>query len=300
MTIQQCRYVLKIIECGSFNEAAKQLFVAQSSLSVSVKGLETELGIKIFERAGGGIHLTESGAEFARYARRICEQSDFILKHYKNNETGGRLFVTTQHYDFVADVFAKFINDADEERYNFSLREMKTHDVIKETENAYCDIGVIAVKGLDSTIMERYITKRGLVFVPLHKALPHVYLRKGHPLDGHDLIKKDELEGYPYVSYEQGKHNSSFFAEEIYDPMGGKHIEISDRASLMNFLLATDAYTVGTGVMPSVLSMGRIISVPFESDDYYTIGYILRADKKISKLTQDFIFLLKQTLAKER
>ena len=39
MTIQQCKYVLKVLECGSFNEAAKQLFVAQSSLSVSVKTL---------------------------------------------------------------------------------------------------------------------------------------------------------------------------------------------------------------------------------------------------------------------
>ena len=43
MTIQQCKYVLKIAECGSFNEAAKQLFVAQSTLSVSVKSLEDEL-----------------------------------------------------------------------------------------------------------------------------------------------------------------------------------------------------------------------------------------------------------------
>ena len=59
MTIQQCRYILKIAECGSFNEAARQLFVAQSSLSVSVKSLEQELNIKIFERSGNGVYLTD-------------------------------------------------------------------------------------------------------------------------------------------------------------------------------------------------------------------------------------------------
>ena len=55
MTIQQYRYVLEIARRGSISEAAKQLFVAQSSLSTSIKMLETELNIKIFERSGGGM-----------------------------------------------------------------------------------------------------------------------------------------------------------------------------------------------------------------------------------------------------
>lgn len=82
MTIQQCRYILKVAECGSLNEAAKQLFVAQSSLSVSIKSLENELNIKIFERAANGVYLTEEGTEFIRYARQTVEQNDFILNRY--------------------------------------------------------------------------------------------------------------------------------------------------------------------------------------------------------------------------
>ena len=68
MTIQQCKYVLEIAKTGSFSEASKQLFVAQSSLSISVKSLEQELNIKIFERAGNGVYLTDEGAEFVKYA----------------------------------------------------------------------------------------------------------------------------------------------------------------------------------------------------------------------------------------
>ena len=55
MTIQQCKYVLEISKTGSFNEASKTLFIAQSSLSASIKSLETELGIKIFERSNNGV-----------------------------------------------------------------------------------------------------------------------------------------------------------------------------------------------------------------------------------------------------
>ena len=43
MTIQQCKYAIAIAETGSFNEAAKQLFIAQSTLSLSIKALEQEL-----------------------------------------------------------------------------------------------------------------------------------------------------------------------------------------------------------------------------------------------------------------
>ena len=83
MTIQQCKYVLAIAKTGSFNEAAKQLFVAQSSLSVSIKSLEQELEIKIFERSGNGVYLTDEGAEFVKYATEICENSDFVTERYK-------------------------------------------------------------------------------------------------------------------------------------------------------------------------------------------------------------------------
>lgn len=140
--------------------------------------------------------------------------------------------------------------------------------------------------------MERYINKRGLTFAPIIKAMPHIYFRKEHPLASHSVIESDSLKDYPYVSYEQGEHNSSFFTEEIMNTYSDKQVEISDRASLMNVLLSTDCYTVGTGIMPSLLNEGRIVSVPLQSEDFYTVGYILRLDRSISELTKDFIEML--------
>ncbi len=295
MTLQQCKYILKIAECGSLNEAAKQLFLAQSSLSVSVKSLEQELNIKIFERSGNGIFLTEEGAEFARYARQLTEQNDFILNRYAQNSLCERLYISTQHYDFVADIFGKLINETKEKSYRFSLREMKTYDVIHETETAYCDIGIIAIKGNDNSVMERYLSKRGLTFTPVFKALPHIYVRKEHPIANQTIITAENLKDYPYVSYEQGEHSNSFFTEEIANIYSDKQVEISDRASLMNCLLATDCYTIGTGIMPSLLNIGRIVSIPFESDDFYTIGYVLRTDRKMSDMAKKFIDRMKKT-----
>ena len=127
MTIQQCKYVLKIAKTGSFSEAAKQLFIAQSSLSISIKSLEQELGIKIFERSGNGVYLTDEGAEFVKYATQICENSDLVSERYSNKNIQQKLYIATQHYDFVADIFGKFLKENTCESYRFSIREVETH-----------------------------------------------------------------------------------------------------------------------------------------------------------------------------
>ena len=293
MTIQQCKYVLEILKMGSFNEAAKTLYVAQSSLSASVKSLEAELNIKIFERSNNGVRLTSDGAEFVRYASQIIEQNDLILAKYKSNQRCKKLYIATQHYDFVADIFGKMLNLVTDDAYKISLIETKTYNVIKEVESGYCDIGIIAIKNTDFDIMKRILINKKLNFTPLFKTSPHVFIRKEHPVCNQDILTYTQLMQYPFVSYEQGNHNVSFFTEEIMECIDvKKHIEISDRASLMNVLMTTDSYTIGTGIMPSALNEGKIISVPLESSSYYNIGYILHTDRKCSDLTAHFINML--------
>ena len=64
----------------------------------------------------------------------------------------------------------------------------------------------------------------------------------------------------------------------------------------MNVLMTTDSYTIGTGIMPSALNEGKIISIPLDSDSYYNIGYILHADRKRSDLAAYFIKMLEELM----
>ena len=297
MTIQQCKYVMKIHSTGSFSKAAKELFVAQSSLSVSVKSLEQEFNIKIFERSGNGVYLTDEGAEFVRYATQILDNSDLISERYHSKDIQQKLYIATQHYDFIADIFGKFLNDEESSNYRFSIREIETHNVIHDVETAYSDLGIIAIKDKDLDIMKRHLGKRKVSFTPVLETSPYVFFRKNHPLCHFEKLNMEHLKNYPYISYEQGDHNSSIYTEELMDiSYIDKHIEISDRATLMNVLMLTDSYTIGTGIMPSALNKGDIISVPFESEGRYIIGYLLSEERKISPITQRFIGLVKKTL----
>ena len=78
MRIQQLHYIIKIVETGSMNEAAKQLFITQPSLSNAVRDLEREMGIDIFIRNPKGITLTKDGVEFLSYARQVVEQTNLL------------------------------------------------------------------------------------------------------------------------------------------------------------------------------------------------------------------------------
>jgi DNA-binding transcriptional LysR family regulator len=253
MTIQQCKYVLGIARNGSFNEAAKQLFVAQSSLSTSIKQLEQELNIKLFERTSNGVFLSPEGAEFVRYAEQLVEQNEFIMRRYQGTGEQRRLYISTQHYDFIADAFCKLI-DKSGDGYEFALREIATYEVIREVETSYCDIGIIAIKDGDAELMNRYLAGKGIRFTELFCAPPHVFVRRAHSIAQNNCISYEDLKNFPYVSYDQGSHNTSLFTEELTDKLRtDTQIKISDRATLMNVLLTTDCYTVGTGIMPSAL-----------------------------------------------
>ena len=82
MTLQQLKYALTIADCGSMNEAAKQLFISQPSLSETMKELETEIGIEIFLRSNRGISMTPEGEEFLGYARQVTEQFGLLQSRY--------------------------------------------------------------------------------------------------------------------------------------------------------------------------------------------------------------------------
>jgi DNA-binding transcriptional LysR family regulator len=71
------RYFLAVIDCGGFSKAAKQLNVAQPTLSVGIGKLERLLGAALFQRTSKRVHITDAGSRLAAHARRI--ENEFNL-----------------------------------------------------------------------------------------------------------------------------------------------------------------------------------------------------------------------------
>ena len=83
MNIQFLKYAVEVAKQKSISKAARNLFMGQPNLSRSIKELEDELGIIIFERTSKGINPTPDGEEFLQYAKRILSQIDEVEEIYK-------------------------------------------------------------------------------------------------------------------------------------------------------------------------------------------------------------------------
>jgi DNA-binding transcriptional LysR family regulator len=79
LEIRHLRTFLAVARHLSFNKAAKELHYAQSSVSAQIQSLEEELNVKLFDRLGRGILLTEAGERLEPYARKMLDLSEETL-----------------------------------------------------------------------------------------------------------------------------------------------------------------------------------------------------------------------------
>ncbi len=73
MNERQFRYVVALAEKGSFSRAAEVLNVSQPSLSQYIKRIENEVGMRLFERTGGNVRLTDAGCLYIETGRKILD-----------------------------------------------------------------------------------------------------------------------------------------------------------------------------------------------------------------------------------
>lgn len=212
MTLQQLKYVIEVANRGSMNEAAKRLFISQPSLSNAIKELETELRITIFERTNKGITLSKEGAEFLGYARQVIEQAELLESRYLNAKPAPQHFsVSTQHYAFAVNAFVHLVREYGQEEYELALRETKTHEIIQDVKTQRSEIGILYLNEFNSKVINRLLKDANLKFTSLFTAKPHIFISIHNPLAKQSIVTIDQLEAYPYLSFEQGSTTRSIF-----------------------------------------------------------------------------------------
>ncbi|HFU4025125.1 TPA: LysR family transcriptional regulator [Streptococcus suis] len=297
MRIQQLHYIIKIAETGSMNEASKQLFITQPSLSNAVRDLEREMGITIFLRNPKGITLTKDGIEFLSYARQVVEQTELLEERYKSPGAKRQLFsVSSQHYAFVVNAFVSLLKETEMEDYELFLRETRTWEIIDDVKNFRSEIGVLFLNNFNRDVLLKLLDDNRLSHTHLFTARPHVFVSKNSPLAKKESLTLEDLVDFPYLSYEQGLHNSFYFSEEILSQEHHKKsIVVSDRATLFNLMIGLDGYTIATGILNSNLNGDQIISIPLDYDDQIELVYIQHEKTTLSDMGERFItFLLEE------
>lgn len=303
MTLQQLHYVITISETGSMTGAAEKLFVAQPSLTSSVKELEKEIGIKIFHRGGKGVTVTNDGAEFLEYARRLYGQYEELLEKYGRSGTLKKKFgVSTQHYSFAVKAFVEMVKEFDTVEYDFAIRETRTREIIADVSVLKSEIGILQLNDINRAYMTKLFSATDLVFHRLIECSAFVYLWKGHPLAGRKAIMFAELESYPCLSFEQGDGGAFYFAEEILSTQKyPRAVKANDRATMLNLMVGLNGYTLCSGIICEELNGNDFVAVPFAPDgenenSLMEIGYIIKKNTVLSGAGECYLKKIREYL----
>lgn len=295
MTLQQLKYVVTVADKGTISSAAKDLFISQPSLTNAIKELEEEMQITIFNRTNKGIIISNEGNEFLAYARQVLEQFNLLEEKFLNiKKQSPRFSVSTQHYSFAVNAFVDVIREFGGNHYDFTLRETQTYEIIDDVSRLKSEIGILYTSSKNEEVILKIIKQNGLIFEKLFVAKPHVFISSKHPLAEKEVITLEELESYPYLSFEQGDYNSFYFSEEILSTLDrNKNIKVRDRATLFNLAVGLNGYTVSSGVISKELNGENIIARPLMVDEYMCIGTVLQKNMSLSRYGKAYMEALR-------
>lgn len=296
MTLTQLQYAVTIAKTKSMNQAANELFVSQPALSGAMKELEDELGTQLFIRNNRGIVITTEGEEFLSYARQMVELGNLVEERFVNKSITRKKFsVSMQHYTFAVEAFIELAKKFSIGEYELAVHETKTHEVIENVKNYRSEIGVLYINSFNEKAIRKILEEAELEFIPLFDCGICVYLSSSHPLADREKITMEELAEYPCLSFEQGDRNSFYFAEEVLSTLEYKQIiKADDRATMLNLMTGLNGYTLCSGIICENLNGSFHVSVPLDTEDTMTIGYIKRKNIPLSLLGREYIEILKR------
>lgn len=190
MDISQLEAFLKVVEFGSFTQAARDLGVSQPAISQQMARLEETLRQPLFERQGRSVRLTHAGETLRARAEQIVSMVRDTRREVTDDGSSGRIVVggipTIAPY-FLPPLIARYHKRFPQVR--IELREDVTERLLRLCQQGEIDVAVMALP-IDETGL-----KVELLFdEPLLLAVPN-----SHPLSARDRIRPADLEDEQFV-----------------------------------------------------------------------------------------------------
>lgn len=192
MTLTDLRYIVALAQERHFGRAAARCFVSQPTLSVAVKKLEGELGIALFERSAGEVHITPLGKQIIAQAERaLAEVSriEEIAQQSKDPLSGVlRLGVIYTVGPYLLPKLALLLRDR-APGMQLILQENYTNRLLESLRRGELDAIVIALP----------LEETGLVALPVYDELFRTVVPAGHQWEKKKAIEPPWLLDEPLL-----------------------------------------------------------------------------------------------------
>src|SRR3984885_1156236 len=208
MELRQIRSFLSIAETLHFGRTAELIHLSQPALSLQIRALEEEIGVRLFERNRRKTTLTAAGFAFRDEAAAALSQLEEAIRRARLAASGklGRLrigFVSTAGTEIVPNIVRQFRELNSE--VEFSLRNILTAEQVEMLEAGSLDIGFLRVPIGEHPALE---------VVTVHPEPFVIVVPSSHKLAKRKRVRLREVAGQEFVMYERryapGFHDSIF------------------------------------------------------------------------------------------
>ena len=296
LNLLHMKHAIAVAKSGSLSKASEVLLIAAPNISRSIKDLEADLGITIFERTQNGMKLTLEGEEFITYAQGILGQIDEVEKFYKAGAPKKQKFsISVPRAAYISDAFANFSkslssNNAVEVFYKETNSQRTIHYML----NHDYKLGIIRYAESYDMYFKTMLEEKDFHHEMVTEFTYSLIMSKDSPLAQRQEITFDNLTDYIEIAhadpYVPNMPISKVLKEELPDNID-RRIFVFERASQFD-LLATNPETF-MWVSPAPQSIldryNLVMKKCRDNKKGYKDVLIYKKGYKLSKLDRQFI-----------
>lgn len=296
MTFQQLQYLLEVSRTGSVTQAAKNLFVSYSSISISISNLEKELGYPLFTREKTGLFPTELGEQVLEHATQICcayEQINQLGQQRKR-------FVRINCLDnpIYSAAFTRLLEECrNTEDVNISMSSYSTNVLYHKLVMGELDLSILTVLNFSIGHWESKLQKGGLQRELLRILPAAVKVGKGHPLYDAKLLYPYDLQNRPMVDNPDRPLTASLLFKGFCYTDASKVLMISADSTRQQVIARGLAYALTIMPPEGQRQDDDFRYIPLEGVHYY-IQAAWNPQHPVQPETQRFLQLLREELQK--
>ena len=295
MNLLHMKYALEVAKSGSINKAAEVLMVAAPNVSRSIKELETDFGITIFERTQNGTKLTPEGEEFINYAKGILRQIDEIERFYKTGAPKKQKFsISVPRACYISEAFALFSKSLSKEAAEVFYKETNSQRTIHNmTEHDY-KLGIIRYAENYDKYFKSMLEEKGFQYELVTEFTYSLIMSADNPLAKKEVITFDDLTDYIEIAhadpYVPSMPLSKVVKEELPDNID-RRIFIFERASQFDLLSLNPETFMWVSPAPQSLleRYNLVLKKCADNKKVYKDVLIYKNGYKLSKLDRQFI-----------
>ncbi|MBR5121017.1 MAG: LysR family transcriptional regulator [Oscillospiraceae bacterium] len=295
MNLLHMKHALEVAKAGSLSKASKELLIAVPNISRSIKELEADLGITIFDRTQNGMKLTPKGEEFITYAKEILGHIDEVERFYKAGEPKKQKFsISVPRACYISEAFANFSKYLSKDAAEVFYKETNSERTINNILNHDYKLGIIRYAENYDRYFKSMLEEKDFRYELVTEFTYSLIMSRDNPLASKEEITFEDLKGYIEIAhadpYVPSMPLSKVVKEELPDNVN-RRIFIFERASQFDLLSVNPDTFMWVSPAPDTLLQryGLVLKKCKDNKKVYKDLLIYKNGYKLSKLDRQFI-----------